>query len=623
MGNLNVGDAVKIVGGKKAPIGTIGIVKRTGDHAQFGAYAVVKWSDGEEVISRKHLQLQYAERQFDPQSVLTGLIDCEPLNLIIIPSGNTATDPRFTDIVKRLEAKASDDGLKWLIPIREFEKAEAELKTFKQSQVFIRRKALYYQKVRDVERERIAVSSRKYDELIAALGGVEQPFGSTQDLKPRYAYGYQQEGIKWLLKTATSHTSNGGILADDMGLGKTLQATAAARAYLNHSKALIRVICPASVRSDWYREIHKQGLRVWNSGLFGEVEVMSWGKISEHRIDRPFILICDESQNLSNPKSKRTLAVLREAENPMCLAVWHLSGTPFRNAQPINVWAMLKSIRHPVAFNVSAIDFQKQYKSSDAGMLRLNELTKGVYLRRMKRDCLKELPKFTRIGRKVELSPESREIYRSTYKRLQEEYHKKSIGGNADGIVKLLHLRYASSLAKIEDTVDVCQRLIEQGQHPIVFVAFVETAKKIAQALGGKCFTGEFSRTERDDIKADFIGGNIPALCITYGAGGTGVDGLQHVSSTCVMHDRPLVPCDISQAESRVDRNGQTEPVTSIWMQANLSVDEKLDALIQRKHNRSEKGLTGSGASIELDSESFSSDENLEAELAKTVEFDL
>ena len=61
-------------------------------------------------------------------------------------------------------------------------------------------------------------------------------------------YPHQVDGIKFL----TQHGR--AILADDMGLGKTRQAVIA----MNEAapNGVVLVICPASLKLNWEREIH-------------------------------------------------------------------------------------------------------------------------------------------------------------------------------------------------------------------------------------------------------------------------------------------------------------------------------------------------------------------------------
>ena len=65
-------------------------------------------------------------------------------------------------------------------------------------------------------------------------------------------YPYQVEGIAFLAGTGRA------LLADDMGLGKTLQSISAA-VWLQNNEGVQKtlIICPASLKQQWAREIEK------------------------------------------------------------------------------------------------------------------------------------------------------------------------------------------------------------------------------------------------------------------------------------------------------------------------------------------------------------------------------
>ena len=619
--DITVGSIIKVTGGRKVPINTIGNVFWIGENT-YGWSVGFKDTKGREYFTAlKNVDLERKSTGV-VQTRLGGTIDCTVDRIIIIPNEGTIDNQWFRATIEDIEAAQSTDGTAWSMPIAEFETVLESFRGFAVSPILRARLDLYYKRMDIAKHERVARSAKRTDQLLRALGGLDGMVAG----KPLYRY--QKEGIRWMIECATSETLKGAILADDMGLGKTRQALTAARAFLKHCNALIRIISPAAVRSDWRKEMTAQNMRE-HAGLFGDVELLSWAKITHHKVTlhdgsvRPFVIIADEGHYASGPSSQRTQAYLREAARPECLAVWVLTGTPLRNSQPTDIWAILKGIGHPVAQDL--VSFRHRFKGRDAAMIRLSEHLKGVILRRKAEGNL-ELPAFSRIMREFDLTKEARDIYHSEFKRLQSESPHAS-----EALVKLMHLRQAASIAKVSDTVDLAVKVIGEGDRPVIFTNFKNSARLIKigieqsdafKAMGfdevPELFTGDVPDKSRDRIKKAFMEKRLPALVVTIECGGTGVDGFQYGSSTVILHERPLIPSTAFQGEKRVSRNGQKKPVRSFWQQADLDVDRKLDEMIQKKYSRAEMALTGHGALIDFD-ETEDDQMSIERELAKIV----
>src|SRR5205814_45381 len=110
------------------------------------------------------------------------------------------------------------------------------------------------------------------------------------------------------------------FLADEQGLGKTVEALAALEADDAYPAV---VVCPASLKLNWQREIERwlphRSITVV-SGTTGvhraaDIVVLNYEIVHAHRaalaLHRPRALVLDESHYVKNPRAKRTQAVRR------------------------------------------------------------------------------------------------------------------------------------------------------------------------------------------------------------------------------------------------------------------------------------------------------------------------
>ena len=102
--------------------------------------------------------------------------------------------------------------------------------------------------------------------------------------------------------------------------------------------------------------------------------------------------------------------------------------------------------------------------------------------------------------------------------------------------------------------------------------------------------TGETPVDERQAIVDRFQSGESKIFIGTIKAGGVGLT--LTASSNVILNDRPWTPGDAEQAEDRIYRIGQTQSVSSFWIQLGL-IDEKIDQLLESKQQRIELVLKG------------------------------
>ena len=140
----------------------------------------------------------------------------------------------------------------------------------------------------------------------------------------------------------------GAVLADDMGLGKTLTIIAF---HLHRSAGPTIVVCPASLLTNWEREIarfapgvpvrrHHGAARDLNGLPAGGIVLTSYGTllrdVDEFRGISFGLVVADEAQNIKNPRSMQS-AALHHLDAGLRIAV---TGTPVENGLT-DLWAVL------------------------------------------------------------------------------------------------------------------------------------------------------------------------------------------------------------------------------------------------------------------------------------------
>ena len=419
------------------------------------------------------------------------------------------------------------------------------------------------------------IANQRTAELLAKVNG---PLPSGRTL-----FAHQKTGVEFLIKHRWA------ILADDMGLGKTTQALVAASLY----GLPIIVICPASLQINWKREAAIVGV---------EIAVFSWAKIPDEP-KHDYILICDEAHYAQSLKSARTKAMMQLATSVRCHSLILLTGTPIKNGRPANLYPLLQACKHPVAIDKSG--YEKRYCNAHAtpwtkwditGASNLDELhekTKDVMLRRTKKECL-DLPEKTRVIRPVDASAADDERYATRLKELKARYQERlakgEVSSEAEALVLIGQVRQAASQAKIASTVEIAEEVIDQGGSIVIFVAFHQSGETIARMLGVNLFSGDTPLARRQELVDRFQAGTDKAFVCTIGAGGVGIT--LTAAQTVVLVDRPFTPGETIQAEDRLHRIGQKNPVTSIWLQYG-EIDEMIDDLIQTKQERINLVLEG------------------------------
>jgi SWI/SNF-related matrix-associated actin-dependent regulator of chromatin subfamily A-like protein 1 len=229
------------------------------------------------------------------------------------------------------------------------------------------------------------------------------------------------------------------ILADDMGLGKTTSTIIAA---LETGSKKILIVCPASLKINWQREIENYSDRpvficegkkfstehdfvIINYDIlknFHDPKSKELTLLEQCNFD---LVILDEAHMISNAQAQRTKIINSFVKK--INRVWLLTGTPM-TSRPMNYYNLLSIIESPVAQNWMAYAIRYcqgyQFKAGNrkvwnvSGASNLEELrdrTSKQILRRLKEEVL-DLP--DKIITPVYLRLQSKE-----YENLMGEYY--------------------------------------------------------------------------------------------------------------------------------------------------------------------------------------------------------
>ena len=372
------------------------------------------------------------------------------------------------------------------------------------------------------------------------------------------------------------------ILADDMGLGKTTSTIIAA---LETGAKKVLIVCPASLKINWQREIENYSDRTisiidgkkWEDADFVIINCDIIKNFHDEKNKKESVLlnskfdlmVIDEAHYIQNKQAQRTKLINDFAKNIERL--WLLTGTPI-TSRPINYFNLLNLIESPVALNWMA--YVKRYcngyqfkagrrkvwnVSGASNLEELRDRTAPLVLRRLKENVL-DLP--DKIITPVYLRLKSKE-----YESLMGDYYAwYDKGGEANSMTlqftKLTQVRQCISQEKVSSTIELCENIIEQGKKVIVFTNFTRSLEMILEHFGKKAVRLDGSMSQKDrQVSVDRFQNdeNVMVFVGNIKAAGTGLT--LTAGEAVVMNDLSFLPSDHSQAEDRAYRFGQKNNV--------------------------------------------------------------
>ena len=389
---------------------------------------------------------------------------------------------------------------------------------------------------------------------------------------------HQKEAIQKLVENKKF------ILADDMGLGKTTSTIIAA---LESNSKKVLIICPATLKINWKREIENysdKSIYIAESKNFSteaDFVIINYDIIKNFHDPKKKnesqvlasnfdLVIIDEAHYIRNGTAQRTKLINDIVKNTERL--WLLTGTPM-TSRPIDYFNLLSIIDSPVAKNwmAYAIRYCSGYQFNVGGrkiwnvtgasnLEELRDRTLGLTLRRLKENVL-DLP--DKIITPVYLRLKSK-LYENVMGEYYDWYDKNPDESKSLTVQfsKLTKIRQIIADEKIEQTIELAENILEQDKKVIIFCNFTDSLNKIAEHFGKAAvkLDGSMSKPNRqnsvdqfqDNPKIKVFVGNIKAA---------GVGITLTAAEAVIMNDLSFLPSDHAQAEDRAYRYGQKNNV--------------------------------------------------------------
>ncbi len=425
-------------------------------------------------------------------------------------------------------------------------------------------------------------------------------------------FPFQKKGVAFI-----EAKDGRALIGDEMGLGKTIQALA--WLHLHPEKRPAIILCPASLKLNWAKEVRetlpgKQNIQVLQGTkprpITGDIIVINYDILNAWleilQSIKPQVLIFDEAHYIKNNSAQRTKATKKLAKKiPHVIA---LTGTPIVN-RPVEGFNIIQTIDKTVFPNWW--DFVHRYCGAHhngfgwdfSGATNKEELhkklTETVMLRRKKADVLPDLPDKLYSYIPMEMSN------RNEYDKAENDFieYLQEVKGvaaakkasQAEHLVKIEALKQLAVKGKMKQAIQWIRNFLDtNGNKLVVFTVhkaavatlmdeFKEQAVKVdgsVSAAGRDAAVKAF----QEDPKVKLFVGNIQAA---------GVGLTLTAASSVAFLELPWTPGDLVQAEDRCHRIGQKDSVNVYYLLAERTVEEKIAELLDGKRQVLEAVLDG------------------------------
>ena len=450
---------------------------------------------------------------------------------------------------------------------------------------------------------------------------------------------YQMEGVCWM--TSRILRGRGGILADEMGLGKTVQSIAVAL-FLKQRKGdqcgPMIVVCPKSLLGNWQSEFERFAPSLKVLPIQGAGREKALGTISSfdviltsyqliirdikhYQSIRFGLILLDEASFIRNPDTDaaKTLRSLH------CAGRIALTGTPLENGVR-DLWSIFQFALPGYLGNQSS--FKERFESpiqsgldlpaGRAAAQRLQKLTLPYFLRRTKRQVLKDLPE--KIEQVLWCTPSAAqsEFYRKILEEGREEIKaaRRRSGQNGAKMTMftvLLRLRQVCCDLRLTGVQPDALKGLGQDDLSGKWPALLGQIESVMESGGKLLVFSQFVRflhLMRDHLKAEkldhaYLDGssqdrssqvarfqkdpNCRIFLISLKAGGYGLN--LTAADNVILADPWWNPAVESQAIDRAHRIGQQKVVNAYRLAIRGTVEERILKLQAQKRGLVEAAL--------------------------------
>ena len=434
--------------------------------------------------------------------------------------------------------------------------------------------------------------SRAQVEQILKFGHVPTEYAGIRE--GQNLRGYQAQIVETLSRV------HGLLCGDEVGLGKTYTAAAAC---LLDGALPAGIVCQPHLQQQWASVIREfttltvhtikkskpYPLPKADVYIFRSSQVLGWIDYFHNQLKFGLVAI-DEIQDFR-----------RGVESGKGMALWHmtqnakyrlgLSATPIYNYGQ-EIWHVMRFLRPEVLGSIE--EFSREWCSGyyenktvkDPKALGSFLREQHAFVRRTKAEVGKEMPQVNKIIETIDYD-------HAEVKSIEDLARKLAIKATTGSFVERgqaareldLLARHHTGVAKAKDVARFARMIVESGEpiilagwHRDVYDIWLEELASLKPAM----YTGTESPTQKEEAKRRFLSGETDVLIMSLRSG-AGLDGLQYRCSTVLVGELDWSPGVHHQLIGRLDREGQTLPVTAIFLVVNEGSDPPMMEMLGLK----------------------------------------